>query len=223
MEQKRYKHILGKRSTMKNTLLLLGILLFGTGCSQQIIKEPYSYPNYKIIKPEITCKPQRRNIEKLLLSYLGKPYVWAEEGPDAFDCSGLTYNIYGKMGLTIPRTASEQSKMGKRITFVNLHYGDLIFFGSRNRRSRRINHVGIYLGEGWFAHASSKDRRVTTSHFELEPSYYKRIKLCRRYLSIDERAQYLTCSVPLKKMDATDNRYTTPWKTGMRLPRKAVP
>ena len=216
-------NILGKRSTMKTILFTLLLTWLIGGCSQRISKEPYSYPNYKIIKPKITCKAKRKNIEKLLLSYLGKPYVWAEEGPDAFDCSGLTYNIYGKMGIMIPRTASEQSKMGKHISFSDLHYGDLIFFGPSNRRSKRINHVGIYLDDGWFAQASSKDRRVTTSDFNLEPQYLKRVKLCRRYLSIDERSRYMSCSAPLKKMKTTNRYYTSPWKKGMRLPRKAVP
>lgn len=206
-----------------SVLTFIMMLFLFTACSQRIVKQPYTYPNYRIIKPEITCKPNRKNIQDLLLSYLGKPYVWAEEGPDAFDCSGLTYNIYGKMGITIPRTASEQAKMGKRIAFANLHYGDLIFFGSTSRHRSRINHVGIYLGEGWFAHASSKDRKVMVSHFEKEPKYMQRVKLCRRYLSTDERAKYMSCDVPLKKMKITDSRYTTPWKTGMRLPRKAVP
>ena len=208
---------------MRYIILMLSILFLLTGCSQKIVKQPYNYPNYSIIKPETTCKPNRKNIQELLLSYLGKPYVWAEEGPDAFDCSGLTYNIYGKMGIAIPRTASEQAKMGKRVAFSNLHYGDLIFFGARNRHSARINHVGIYLGEGWFAHASSTDRKVMVSHFDKEPKYTKRMKLCRRYLSQDERAKYMSCDVPLKKMKIVDHRYTTPWKSGMSLPRKAVP
>ena len=209
---------------MKSILSLFSILLLSTiiftGCGEP---EPYHYPNYKIIKPEVTCQPKRANIQELLLSSLGKPYVWAEEGPDAFDCSGLTYNIYGSMGMKIPRTASEQAKMGKRVAFQNLHYGDLIFFGSTNKRSTRINHVGIYLGDGWFAHASSKDRKVKYSHFDKEPQYLKRMKLCRRYLSKNERGRYMNCDAPLKKMKITSNRYTTPWKTGMKLPRKAVP
>jgi len=199
----------------------LCILFLVTGCAQKA--KPYHYPNYDIIKPEITCEPHRKNIQELLLSYLGKPYVWAEEGPDAFDCSGLTYNIYGKMGLQIPRTACEQAKMGKKVAFKDLYYGDLIFFGSTNRRSRRISHVGIYLGDGWFAQASSKDRKVVISNFNKEPRYIKRIKLCRRYLSEDERAKYMTCHAPLKKMKITSNKYTTPWKAGMKLPRRAVP
>jgi hypothetical protein len=201
-------------------LLLCVVALFVSGCAQ---KKPYSYPNYDIIKPEKVCKPNRENIQVLLASYLGKPYVWAEEGPDAFDCSGLTYNIYGSMGIEIPRVAREQAKMGKHISYEDLHYGDLIFFGSTNKKSKRINHVGMYLGDGWFAHASSKVRKVTISHFDKEPVYKKRIKVCRRYLSADERAKYMNCDVPLKKMKSTSTRYTTPWKTGMRLPKKAVP
>jgi hypothetical protein len=127
------------------------------------------------------------------------------------------------MGMEIPRTASEQAKMGKKVPFQDLHYGDLIFFGSTNKRSKRITHVGMYLGDGWFAHASSKDRKVTITHFAKEPRYLKRMKLCKRYLSKDERAKYMNCDVPLKKMKITSNRYTTPWQTGMKLPRKAVP
>ncbi|RRS32914.1 MAG: hypothetical protein P794_00045 [Epsilonproteobacteria bacterium (ex Lamellibrachia satsuma)] len=198
--------------------LFLSIFFF-TGC----VKKPYHYPNYDIIKPEVTCKPKRKNIQELLLSYLGKPYVWAEEGPNAFDCSGLTYNIYGSMGIEIPRVAKEQAKMGKHIAFNHLEYGDLIFFGSTHKRSKRISHVGIYLGDGWFAQASSKDRKVTITNFKKEPRYLKRMKLCRRYLSIDERSRYMTCDTPLKRMKITSSRYTTPWQTGMKLPKKAVP
>ena len=199
--------------------ILLVSSIFFSACSPK----PYSYPNYDIIKPEKVCKPKRKNIQALLDSYLGKPYVWAEEGPDAFDCSGLTYNIYGSMGVEIPRIASEQAKMGKTIPFSQLTYGDLIFFGNTNKRSRRINHVGIYLGNGWFAHASSKARRVTLSNFAQEPRYLRRMKICKRYLSKDERTKYMQCSAPLKKMNVTTARYTSPWKRGMRLPKKAVP
>ena len=214
--------------TSRNVPYLLFILIMTllSSCSsapKKIIKQPYHYPNYSIIKPKVCLAPKRKNIQKLLLGYLGKPYVWAEEGPDAFDCSGLTYNIYGKMGIIIPRTASEQAKMGMRIPFSHLHYGDLIFFGSTSRRRYRITHVGIYLGDNWFAHASSGNRRVTVSNFIKEPSYRKRVKVCRRYLSQDERQKYISCDVPLKKMKIVDRRYTTPWKKGMKLPRKAVP
>ena len=205
---------------MRYILFLFVTALLISGCSQ---KKPYQYPNYDIIKPKVTCQPNHDNILTLLGFYMGKPYVWAEEGPDAFDCSGLTYNIYGQMGVAIPRIAREQAKIGKTVPFQKLERGDLIFFGSTNKRSKYINHVGIYLGEGWFAHASSKDRKVTVTHFAEEPKYLKRMKLCKRYLSKDDKKLFMTCDAPLEKMSVTDERYTTPWKVGMKLPEKAVP
>ena len=96
----------------KYIFIPVSILFLFSGCAQ---KKPYNYPNYEIIKPEKTCNPNRKNIQDLLDSYLGKPYVWAEEGPHAFDCSGLVYNIYGSMGMDVPRVAREQAKMGKKI------------------------------------------------------------------------------------------------------------
>ncbi len=202
------------------TIVIALTLLLLTGCKDP---KPYSYPNYDIIKPDKVCKPNRKNIQALLDSYLGKPYVWAEEGPYAFDCSGLTYNIYNKMGIEIPRTAREQAKVGKRVTLKDLHYGDLIFFGSTNKRNKRISHVGMYLGDGWFAEASSKKRKVVLTNFKKEPKYLRRIKVCRRYLSKDERAKYMNCDAPLQKMEETSMRYTTPWTPDKGLPRHAVP
>jgi len=209
-----------KGSIVKYLLFLFPMLFFINGCTEP---KPYQYPNYEIIKPQKRCTPKRENIQALLDSSLGKPYVWAEEGPDAFDCSGLTYNIYCSMGVEIPRIAREQAKVGKKVAFDELIYGDLIFFGHPNKRSKTINHVGLYLGDGWFAHASSKQRKVTISHFEKEPIYRKRVKLCKRYLSIDERDKYMTCDAQLIPMQSTTTYYTTPWKKGMPLPKKAVP
>ena len=200
------------------SFLFIAAFLF-SGCSPK----PYSYPNYDIIKPKKVCEPNRENIQKLLNQYLGKPYIWAEEGPHAFDCSGLTYNIYGSMGVQLPRTACEQAKVGKTVAFKDLTYGDLIFFGSTNKRSKRINHVGMYLGNGWFAQASSKHRKVVISSFDKEPRYKKRIKICKRYMSKDERAFYMNCSAPLKKMKISSTYDTTPWQPGMTIPKKAVP
>ena len=181
-------------------ILLISLFMF-SGCAKD-----YSYPNYEIIEPSKKCKPNRKNIQKLLSQHLDKPYVWAEEGPDAFDCSGLTYNIYGEMGVDIPRVARDQAKVGKKIAFSDLIYGDLIFFGSTNKYSKRINHVGMYIGNGWFAHASSKQRKVTYTNFKKEPKYFKRMKVCRRYMSQNEKNLYTTC--PSNNVDITmENRY----------------
>ncbi|HHD72450.1 MAG TPA: NlpC/P60 family protein [Epsilonproteobacteria bacterium] len=201
------------------SFLITVFLTWGiSGCTKA-----YHYPNYDIIEPSKTCKPNRKNIQKLLNQYLNKPYIWAEEGPNAFDCSGLTYNIYGQMGVRIPRVARDQAKVGKKISYDNLIYGDLIFFGSTNPNSKRINHVGIYLGNGWFAQASSQDRKVTYTNFADEPVYLKRMKICRRYMSKDEKRFYMTCHGKLPAMKTTSTWRTTPWKPGMKIPRRAVP
>lgn len=200
------------------SLILLSIAILWTGCAKR-----YSYPNYDIIKPTQICKPNRKNIQKLLMKHLNKPYIWAEEGPYAFDCSGLTYNVYGEMGVNIPRVAKDQAKVGQEVDYDHLIYGDLIFFGSSNPNNKRITHVGIYLGKGWFAHASSKDRRVTYTNFADEPIYLKRTKICRRYMSKDEKELFMTCHGRITPMKTTSTHHTTPWQPGNGIPRKAVP
>jgi peptidoglycan DL-endopeptidase CwlO len=73
---------------------------------------------------------------------LGKPYVWAAGGPNAFDCSGLTMYVYAKAGVYLPHSAAGQYGMGRHVSSSALRPGDLVFFGSP------IHHVGIYIGGG---------------------------------------------------------------------------
>jgi len=119
----------------------------------------------------------------------GSPYVWAEEGPNKFDCSGYTYYMYGSMGIDIPRTAREQAKVGKYIKPSNLKYGDLIFFDTTRRRNGKITHVGMYLGDGWFTHASTTKNEVVYSNLRTSPYYKKRLRICRRYLPEEKQAR----------------------------------
>jgi len=191
--------------------LLLVLMLNGCGTA-------YSYPNYAIIKPSIAYQPKRENIKKQLEKHINKPYVWAEEGPHAFDCSGLTYNIYGKMGVQLPRVARDQAKVGKVVKPSELAYGDLIFFGNKNKKSPHINHVGIYIGDGCFAHASSGHKRVVYTRFKDAPSYVQRMKVCKRYLSKDERQLFLEKHGNIPKYKTT--RFTTPWQPHMSIPKK---
>ena len=82
-------------------------------------------------------------------SKIGSPYVYGAEGPNSFDCSGLTQAAYRSAGVTLPRTAAEQSRAGTRVSASNRQAGDLIFFyGSSNP-----SHVGIYIGSGMMIHA----------------------------------------------------------------------
>ncbi len=106
---------------------------------------------------------------------LGKPYVYGATGMSSFDCSGLTYYAFRQISVTLPRTAQSQGYDSdyQQISGVsNLERGDLVFFNTVSD-SDQCDHTGIYLGDGWFIHASSGQDRVVVS--TLASGYYNRV------------------------------------------------
>ncbi len=113
--------------------------------------------------------------------YLGRRYVWGAEGPSSFDCSGFTQYVMKKSkGITLPRISRKQAYYGKYVSFRNLRPGDLIFFDTSRSRRGYVNHVGIYIGNGKFIHASSARHRVVITSFKSHPFYRARFKWGRR-------------------------------------------
>ena len=92
----------------------------------------------------------KSKLEKLLSQEMGKPYQWGGTGPDSYDCSGLVYSLYGKLGISLPRVARDQSKVGIYVSKEELAYGDLVFFA---KDGKNVHHVGIYVGDGYMVHA----------------------------------------------------------------------
>lgn len=78
---------------------------------------------------------------------LGKSYRWGAAGPANFDCSGLTSFAFRQAGITLPRSSSQQARIGRPVGFGELRPGDLVFFYSP------VSHVGIYAGDGKMIHA----------------------------------------------------------------------
>jgi cell wall-associated NlpC family hydrolase len=118
-------------------------------------------------------------LERIAKSKLGKRYVWGAIGPKVFDCSGFTSYVYKKAGVNLPRTSIIQSKYGKYIKRKDLKAGDLIFFDTSRNRKGYVNHVGIYLGNNKFIHASSAKKKVVIS--SLGKAFYSgRYKWARR-------------------------------------------
>jgi len=103
------------------------------------------------------------NKENMLINakkHLGGKYVWGGTHPKGFDCSGYTQYIYKKEGVDIPRTAYEQSKVGKEVSRFRLKKGDLLFFLTDKSRNIPVTHVGMYIGDGKFIHAASKRKGI---------------------------------------------------------------
>jgi hypothetical protein len=88
---------------------------------------------------------------------IGRPYAWGAEGPNAFDCSGLTHYVFRQIGVTLPRRAVSQSDFGDPTG--RLRRGDLVFFSTDTRRSL-VTHVGIYEGGGVMIDASKSGGKV---------------------------------------------------------------
>jgi len=134
-----------------------------------------NYPNQHKLQ-------QIQNIENKAKSFLGVPYVWGATGPSKFDCSGFTQWVYRDSGINIPRVSRDQARVGEFITYDNLQRGDMVFFDTKKKRTGRVSHVGIYLGNNNFIHASSAGKSVVIYNFNEKTFYKKRFLWGRRVL-----------------------------------------
>lgn len=121
-----------------------------------------------------------KSITSLAKTKLGKRYVWGASGTkNTYDCSSFTKFVYKNHGIDIPRTSIRQSKFGKYVKRSELQKGDLIFFDTSKQRKGYVNHVGIYLGDNKFIHASSAKKKVVIT--SLDKNFYSnRYKGARR-------------------------------------------
>lgn len=101
------------------------------------------------------------------LRFLGSPYRYGGTTAQGFDCSGFVSHVFSMADIKLPRSSREQATVGTHVDKDKLVPADLVFF--KTGGSSRINHVGIYLGDGRFIHASTKQGIVITS---LNSKYY---------------------------------------------------
>jgi len=109
-------------------------------------------------------------VVSLAKQYQGVRYVWGGTSTKGFDCSGYVQYVYKQFGISLNRTANAQMKNGYSVSASELQPGDLVFFHGTYATSG-ASHVGIYIGNGQFIHASSGKGCVVIS--DLWSNYYK--------------------------------------------------
>ncbi|MER7516196.1 C40 family peptidase [Streptomyces sp. NPDC126499] len=94
---------------------------------------------------------------------IGKPYEWGAEGPDTYDCSGLTQQAWAAAGRALPRTSQEQWRTLPRVPLTRLRPGDLVVYFPD------ATHVALYLGDGMVVHAPRPGARIKVSPIAANP------------------------------------------------------
>lgn len=100
----------------------------------------------------------------IALEQIGTPYRYGGQTPAGFDCSGLVHYAYGQAGKSVPRTTGALWSRAQPVARNELRAGDLLFFSIDGK----MQHVGLYVGDGRFAHAPSSGRTVTVESLSTE-------------------------------------------------------
>ena len=133
----------------------------------QVMEKFNSSEEYNVLKNDYGTPKEKMLME--IIRYLNTPYQWGGNSKKGIDCSAFTQTVYKHtLSIDLYRSAKEQYTEGEEIDNQDdLQFGDLVFFNTR--RGVKPGHVGIYIGDDLFAHASSK-KGVTIS--SLNHSYY---------------------------------------------------
>jgi cell wall-associated NlpC family hydrolase len=141
------------------------------GIIQRVIQRG-AYTNPEAEGEEVNPAANRVEMMKEIVNILGVRYHYG--GMDAvkgLDCSAFTGTIYSRaFGVRLPRSSNEQFGVGSKIRKDNLKIGDLVFFKTRRKRAP-VSHVGIYVGDNCFAHASTKHGVIIST---LDQGYYNK-------------------------------------------------
>lgn len=160
--------------------VLAAMALLSTSCGSKK-KAVREYEADGLYPVERTGKPAKKQSKKgsegmrgriveAARGWVGVPYRYGGESRDGVDCSGMVMCVYRDVaGIKLPRNSAKQGEYCTSIKRSELQPGDLVFFAPRKGKS--INHVGIYVGNGCFVHASTS-RGVIVS--DLDQEYYAR-------------------------------------------------
>ena len=161
-------HITADAIARRHTLLSLGVLLGATlaGCASAPAPRSAQAPQMPEARPE---QPQRNDIALFAMGLLDTRYRWGGRGPaTGFDCSGLVSHVFQQAaGMRVQGTSAELGQKARPVATSDLLPGDLVFF---NTLGAPRSHVGVYVGDGRFVHASNPRTGVRMD--QLSNRYY---------------------------------------------------
>ncbi|MGQ9920724.1 MAG: C40 family peptidase [Desulfobacca sp.] len=173
--------------------MLLGVVFLLTGCAAKPVRPKLPPP--EVAAPPTT--PAANRLREAIGYYLSADYRYGGASATALDCSGFVMKTYERAGIKIPRTTEQQFQSGKAVSPAQLAYGDLLFFNKycQSKYSyatasilsgsfptdEKPSHVGIYLGNNRFIHASASKGGVTISNLK-EDCWQRSLIGVRRYL-----------------------------------------
>jgi len=164
---------------MKQIIIVISILgMFGCAPFPRYRADGADYPATVSIDTTQYTTDDYLLLGSILQEYLGKPYRGKSKYEEGLDCSHFTRSVFKKFdNIILPRTVAKQFHTGKGIHYRELNYGDLVFFKTERNR---VSHVGIYIGDNNFIHASTSRGVIISS---LKEKYWaKRYIGARRVL-----------------------------------------
>ena len=166
-----------KRFRNGNLYIILSLLvLITSSCSSS---RRLQNKEYEILSQKIGVRLDAHDNIRLYrecASWLGSPYKYGGNTPRGTDCSGMVSHIYDKIyNIKLHRSSEGIMKMNcRKISRSRLREGDLVFFKTKSKNNK-INHVGIYLKDGFFIHASTSKGVIISN---LDDNYYRRTWVC---------------------------------------------
>lgn len=144
-----------------------------------------------VTNPNTAYGVEKKRIMEAIMNWVGTPYYFGGMSRTGIDCSAFVLSVMQAAGdFTLPRTAAVQHQLGKNVRREKMKFGDLVFFHTMSHAY--VSHVGIYLGDNLFAHASSRFGVTISS---LESDYYKSRLIAVKRLTSDDIQSINTASV----------------------------
>jgi murein DD-endopeptidase len=161
--------------------LALTAALLAAGCTllrapPPVAALPGEAPPSAPVPPPAALPTQGASIAAVAAALIGTPYHFGGADAAGFDCSGLALYAHARVGILIPRSAAEQQRAAAPVPLEQLAPGDLLFF---HIRARRVDHVGIYSGDGRFVHAPRAGLAV--SYAQLSGFYLEHLSGAGRF------------------------------------------